>query len=399
MNSRSAEYTLLGFYYQFDKNIFEILNQIDDNTVITVEGIEDIDISSPTENTVMQIKYQEKTTGTDSTLRKPIMLMLKHYSENHTKGLKYALYGHYSNNDDINKEFTLDRIKSMLIYTENGINKNFLENNNISEETVKQFIKKFKLELGSTFQEHQKTTFEKIKTEFGLSKVEEIETYYSNALKVINDLAIKKTISSRKITKKDFKEKIDLKNILFNHWFIKLRSKEKYLKYIHFQYFRNNLNTTHIERFFVFNITSDDIVYLKDAIYGIEKRFYKKTTRTINSGAPYIYIKNINIQKLIELKESIYNDDKRFSDGFCFSGSQFRCNEIIKQSTIENKISIKIINKKEYLEEVLSNINGTKKVFEFYDKYNNPISNNESNTLKIQIEDITDIPIIIGGRQ
>ncbi len=147
MNTRSAEYTLLGFYYQFDKNIFEILEQNDENTTITVEGIEDIDISSSTEDIAMQIKYQEKTTGTDSTLRKPIMLMLKHYSENQTSNLKYVLYGHYSNNDGINKNFDLDRLKSMFIYTENKIPKNFLIDNGISDNVVEKFIKKIQVNI------------------------------------------------------------------------------------------------------------------------------------------------------------------------------------------------------------------------------------------------------------
>ena len=403
MNTRSAEYTLLGFYYQFDKNIFEILNQLDDNATITVEGIEDIDISSPTENTVMQIKYQEKTSGTDSTLRKPIILMLKHFSENQNSNLKYILYGHYKNNTDINVKFDLDRFKSMMKYKvkntnkEEWVHKNHLDDENIADEIVKEFIRKFKLILSTSFEEHQRTTFEKIKTEFNLSKDEEIETYYSNALKIINDLAVKKTIISRKITKKDFKEKIDLKNILFNHWFIKLRGKEKYLKYIYLKHIKSH-NILDIERLFIINTVSNDLEYLKDSIYEIEKRFYKKSKRIANSKVPYIFIKNITQQKLSELKESIYSDEKKFIDGFCFSGSQFRCNEIRKLSTKENQISLKFINKEEYLNIILDDISGTKKLFEFYDEHNSPISNNESYTSKIQIEELTDIPIIIRGR-
>jgi len=403
MNSRSAEYTLLGFYYQFDKNIFEILNQNDDNATITVEGIEDIDISSPTENTVMQIKYQKETNGTDSILRKPIRLMLKHFSENQNSNLKYVLYGHYKNNADINLEFDLDRFKSIMKYKvkntdkEEWTYKSYLDDENIGDEIVEVFIKKFKLILSSSFEDHQKTTLEKIKTEFNLSKDEEMETYYSKALKIIYDLSIKKTISLRKITKKDFKEKINLKNILFNHWFIKLRSKKKYLKYIHSQYIQS-YNTLDVERLFIINTVSNDLEYLKDSIYEIEKRFYKRTTRIVDSKAPYIFIKNISQQNLSELKELIYHDGKKFIDGFSFSGSQFKCSEIRRLSTKENQISLKFINKEEHLNIILNDISGTKKVLEFYDEYNRPISNHESNTLKIQIEEISDITTIIRGK-
>lgn len=398
MNTRSAEYTLLGFYYQFDKNIFEILSQEDDNTYITVEGIEDIDISSGTENIAMQIKYQEKTKGTDSTLRKPIMLMLKYFSENSSLNLKYLLYAHYSNNNEINKKFDLDRLKSMFIYTEKGVSKNFLLDNQISDTTVKEFLKKFELILGVSFEEHQKTTLLKIKSEFGLSKIEEIETYYSNALKVVHDLAIKRTMSLRKVTKKDFKEKINLKKILFNHWFIELKGKEKYLKHIHTQYFKNGLNTTNIERIFIINTTSKNQEHLRDAIYEIENKFFKKSRHSITSSAPYIFIKNMSQTDLCELKESIYSDGKKLSDGFCFSGSSFKCDEIRKQSSIENEISLKIINKQEYLDELLAHIQNTKKVFELYDKNFNSISKDENYIIKIQIEDLTDIPKLIRGK-
>lgn len=397
MNNRSAEYTLLGFYYQFDKSIFEILNQIDDSAIITVEGTEDIDISSPTENTVMQIKYQEKTQGTNSTLRKPISLMLKHFSENEDDNLQYILYGHYEDNSKVNTTFDLDRLKKMFIYTENKISKNFLLDNMISDETIEKFLDKFKLILSTSFELHQKSTYETLKMEFNLTKDEELEIYYSNALKVVYDLSIQRQEDMRKITKKDFKEKINLKNILFNYWYIKLKSKNEYLKYIHSKYIKSH-NTTNIERIFILNIASSNIEYLKDSIYEIENRFYKRTNRNISSGAPYILINNINQNDLLSLKEIIYNDDKRFSDGFYFSGSSFKCNEIRIASTTDNEISIKIINKKEYLEEILNNINGTKKVFEFYDVQNTPLSNNENYTVKIQIEELADILTIIKGR-
>ncbi|MCZ2846078.1 MAG: hypothetical protein O2U61_06260 [Candidatus Bathyarchaeota archaeon] len=398
MSKRSAEYTLLGFYYQFDKSIFEILNQSEEDNVLTIEGIEDIDISSATEETVMQIKYQEQSKGNDSILRKPIKLMLKHFSGKESLGLKYVLYGHYTNNTDVKTSFDLARLKSMLTYTEDGISIEFLKDNNISDDTVERFIKKFELILGPSFKDHQESTFKKIKSEFGLSKQEEIEIYYSNALKIIYDLSVKKTISTRKITKKDFKKKIDLKSILFNHWFIKLKSKEKYLKYIHSKYFKNSLNTLNIVRIFILNVSSDNLEDLKNVIYEIEDRFYIKSRKSITSGAPYIYIHNLSQKDLTTLKETIYNDDKAFIDGFCFHGSNFKCNELKKESTVENKISIKFINKKEYLDEILSNVIGTKKLFEFCDEKHNFICNDSDFTVKIQIEELKDIPMIIKGK-
>ena len=403
MATRSAEYTLEGFYYQFDKTIFEILNNDDVNKPITIEGIEDIDISSTNEDTAMQIKYQSQTKGTESKLRKPIFLMLKHFNEKQSLNLSYILYGHYKNNDEINTVFDLDRLKSMMIYKEKNkekdtkkmIEKNHLEEEKISDEIVLKFIKKFTLKLSESFDIHQKNTFEKIKDEMNISTDEEIQMYYSNALKIVYDLSIKRSISSRKINKQDFKKKIDTKCILFNHWFIQMKSKDIYLKYINTQFFKSKFNTLSIERIFIINMLSTDVEQLIEIVYLIEKKYYKKTRREVTK-APYIFIKNISQNKLTELKETLYNDEKIFHDGFIFHGAKFKCKEIIKDATLNNDISIKIVNKKEYLDEILSEIKCSKRIYEFYD--NKSISEDSNYVNKIQIEGLSDISKIIEGK-
>lgn len=402
MATRSAEYTLEGFYYQFDKTIFEILNNDDVNKPITIEGIEDIDIASANEDTAMQIKYQSKTKGTESTLRKPIFLMLKHFNEKQSLSLSYVLYGHYKNNDEINIVFDLGRLKSMMMYKERDketkqmVEKSHLEKENISDKIVEEFIKKFTLQLSESFDIHQGNTFEKIKDEMNISTDEEVQMYYSNALKIVYDLSIKKSISSRKISKQNFVTKIDTKDILFNHWFIQMKSKNSYLKYINTQFFKSTLNTLVIERIFVINISSHSIEQLIDIIYTIESKFYKKTKRTVTRLLPYVFIENITQNELVELKETLYNDKKIINDGFIFHGAEFKCEEIRKEATLDNSISIKILNKKEYLEEVLLDIECSKKLYEFYD--NKSISQNSDYVNKIQIKDLSDISKIIGGK-
>ena len=78
-----------------------------------------------------------------------------------------------------------------------------------------------------------------------------VDLPHLNALKIVNDLAIQKNISKRKITKKDFKNKINTKDSLFNIWFVQLKGIETYCKTIHKKYFAPRLNTTKKERFFI----------------------------------------------------------------------------------------------------------------------------------------------------
>ena len=60
---RTADYTIQGFLYQFNKTMLEILRAQDDDKV-TVEGIvEDIEVATPTTLTAVQCKYHEASTS------------------------------------------------------------------------------------------------------------------------------------------------------------------------------------------------------------------------------------------------------------------------------------------------------------------------------------------------
>ena len=82
---RSAISTIKGYFYQFDKSILEILEQSNETDMVTIEGIEDIDIENSDERNFIQCKYYEKTDFDNSIIRKPIQLMFRHYLENRTE--------------------------------------------------------------------------------------------------------------------------------------------------------------------------------------------------------------------------------------------------------------------------------------------------------------------------
>lgn len=395
MKNRSADATLLGFYYQFDKTIHTILEQADENNIITIEGIEDVDIKTIKEESVVQIKYQAETNGTDSVLRKPIMLMLEHFKNNQSRNLNYFLYGHYKDNSKVNTTFDFNRIKKMMIFTENKVKHDFLQEKNIKKNEVENFINnKFKLILSDAFSEHQKKTYLKIKSDFNLTTDEEVNFLYNNALKIVNDLAIQKNISKRKITKKDFKNKINTKDSLFNIWFVQLKGIETYCKTIHKKYFAPSLNTTKKERFFI--LPNESIENLKKIIYTIEEKFYKKSNKEVTSGSPYIFIKGLSKSDLISLKKSIYNDSKIINDGIQFLGADFQIKELLKPSTLENKISIKFINEENYINNVLSSILSTKEIYQFYLDKKDII--NIEDIVSIQIQNSYNIHQIIKGK-
>ena len=77
---RTADYSIQGFLYQFNKTLLEVLKSADD-AEITVEGIiEDIEIAAEAGLTAIQCKYHEtKEDFTASTLFKPLLQMMLHF--------------------------------------------------------------------------------------------------------------------------------------------------------------------------------------------------------------------------------------------------------------------------------------------------------------------------------
>ncbi|BBI53864.1 hypothetical protein HORIV_62850 [Vreelandella olivaria] len=94
---RTADYTIQGFLYQFNKTVLDILSAQDEDKV-TVEGIiEDIEVATPTTLTAVQCKYHEASTSfTASAVYKPLLQMLKHFSENQSASIRYILFAHFS---------------------------------------------------------------------------------------------------------------------------------------------------------------------------------------------------------------------------------------------------------------------------------------------------------------
>jgi len=91
--SRTADYTIQGFLYQFNKTLLSIIEASDD-TEIVIEGlIEDIDIHGPLHTTAIQCKYHE---GQDnfrlSLLYKPILQMMNHFCGHLSLPINYKIY-------------------------------------------------------------------------------------------------------------------------------------------------------------------------------------------------------------------------------------------------------------------------------------------------------------------
>jgi hypothetical protein len=130
--------------------------------------------------------------------------------------------------------------------------------------------------------------------------------------------------------------------------------------------FNLNLNKENLERFCILEWSSD--FTLEELILIIKQLnskilIAKRVKNGIQSPAPHIFIRNFTPEQLIELKTLLIQYNASFTDGFRFNGSKCYIDYMLQQYN-----SIKIIDSKDILEELLSTQHTIQK--ELYDFYN-----------------------------
>ncbi|URZ04040.1 DUF4297 family anti-phage-associated protein [Clostridium felsineum] len=402
MRDRTAVDTIKGYFYQFDYSIYKIMN-LDEDEGITVEGIEDVDVHTATEEAAVQCKYYSKSEYNHSVIAKPIRLMLSHYKEvkdGIKPSIKYYLYGIFKSGTDklvlpIDNTFLKEHF---LTYTQaKKVYKHHI-NLGLSDVDLNDFLNKLTINInGKNYDEQVKEVIYLLRKNFYCSEFEAENFYYNNALKVIKDISTKSNISERFITKKEFVKSIDKSQVLFNEWFIKYKGKKQFFASIRNEYFAM-LNVLPFERFFLIEI--DKYNYkrsvLKELIFIISKKWTRLSKREPNPFCPYVYVHNISPNELCKIKLDLYNEKFKFVDGFVYNGASFSAEAITQEANCHNNIKIKIIDNLDYLRCVLNYTTKTKEVYQFYIKNQYfDVKNDSIKDIKIQIESLNDIKEII----
>ena len=358
--SRAAISTIKGYFYQFDKSILEILEQSNETDMVTIEGIEDIDIENSDERNFIQCKYYEKTDFDNSIIRKPIQLMFRHYLENRTdpkdKNFTYRLYGYYNKGHEKLLELTTENLRTYFLdFSKYGVidesgNSNYQIKNKkgevIFEETVEDDdIEDFKNHLfidikADSYENQIEKIKSKIQNDLSDYSEEDIELIYFNALKIIKDLACEHNIEKRQISKKEFWDRIKTKNYYFERWMSELLEWKNYKKIIHKKYFPRVSNLSPAHRFFILDCQGESVNNVKNVISEISRKY----SRLIHQFSPYVYLYNtLNVDFVTELKEKLYEDGCFFKDGFPFKNSKFRFQEMLIKPDKFNGISVRIL--------------------------------------------------------
>jgi hypothetical protein len=249
---RSADYTIQGFLYQFNKTLSEVLASADDG-VITVEGIiEDIEVATADITKAIQCKYHETNQAyTLSAIYEPLLQMMLHFHKNSSGKVNYILFAHFPNLSEIT--VTKEDLNKILA-SENKNLKTYVDalKGNID---IDGFLLKFKAEVGPAFIELETQIRDQMKA-LAMSDTD-IETLaYPNAVQIIANLSVKHDPTQRKITRKELLGALRLiKSTAISHWTLSLKTRKEILLARRKQ-LKTNLATNSRLRYFVLHAAS-----------------------------------------------------------------------------------------------------------------------------------------------
>ncbi len=375
---RTANATILGFNYQFNKSILEILKVKDDKTQIMLEGTkEDLDIFLPDKTIAVQCKYYESSENlTPSVLAKPIFDMLLSYIEDTT--LNYKLYIHYKNSSIEKKEDFNNTIFTEILKTKNksyikkyfpviynfddNINKLFykkeLESNDIKiiheyiEEqgnsilkiNIDDFVSKIDIFSAPSYDSLFDEIIQKIISD-GHSEDDAINLIYPNFFYKVATISAYEDERKRIIECWAFKNQVyKLKELLSTKWLKSLYSLEKYKKVI-----KNNL------RIRLQNNSSVRVIYLDISKYSnsevasfIIDYILKYNNKPRLNKCPIFIIEDKDYDNFSEIQTILYNNYKvSFENGDV--ARKFNLNKFINNDNCSVKICLRCKEIDEYL--------------------------------------------------
>jgi len=319
--TRSADYTIQGFLYQFNKTLLEILNSNNDS-IITIEGIEDIDIESKSDIELVQCKYHESSKKFNlSAVYKPILQMLKHFYNNQDKKISYKLYCYFPSQTTEKLAITFDQLKE-VINSENDSLSSLIEELRKyltkGDGFIKEFITRFVIEFGNSYDELTKQNYTALKNNgFNDSDIETL--IYPNAINEIASYAIKHNIDHRKLKKDDLINKLtSIKTTIISKWTRELKNFDKILQTKRKQ-LKVNLDKNSRLRYFIINdLSLDDfndliVTFISDYIekYHFKAHLHNKTP---------LFCLDCSIDAFKDINLRLYKKDIKVNNGYIIDG-------------------------------------------------------------------------------
>lgn len=319
MSTRSAENSIKGYFYQFDKTIQELINLSAPTDSVVIEGIEDLDVRTATEQTAIQCKYLEGQKYRPSILRQPVIFMLTHFLANRSQTF-YCLYAYFKDGSGpTSNSLTETELKSVLTYKEDDNPRVHHVDHGISDADLREFLIRFKIRTGPNFENQKQESINAISRHFSCTLQDAEGIFYNNALRFVFEKSIKKATQERIATKAEFLSTIDTKVRYFSQWLCQLKGERAFTKYIKEEIARSGAFRKQTSKCIflggsLFNGNPDSIlphVFIQTLI---DKTFAEK--KTVEDARPWTLVLDISEAQIKELKKKLLENNIRFNDGF-----------------------------------------------------------------------------------
>lgn len=398
-HSRDAIDTLRGYYYQFDYFILKLLTAGNADDVITLEGMEDVDIQTATETTAVQCKYYAGTEYNHSIIAKPIRFMLRGFVNHVGAPLNYKLYGYYkTGTEKLPQPLTLDFVKKhFLTYIADKVKHEFHVDERITDAQITDFISHLEINLNATtYEKQEKDVQDAIKTTFGIkNKVEQqVSFYYNRALGIVREFCIESDVAKRRISKRQFVELLNHEaSQTFDAWYLVKKGKEQYCRLMRSRFFTTH-NVSPAKRFFLIDAAGSTVPQIVRVIKQIKEKYAKFALRLDRPFCPYIYLHGISEADKNTLFRTLLEDRLIVKDGYEYRGADFNAQSLASNITQDQRVDIKFLHTTDEMNQVLSLIRSTKQIYQFYidNTYYCSLDNSD---VQINITEINDIISII----
>lgn len=291
--SRTADHTIKGFLYQFNKTLLDLTNS-DEGDVVTVEGIiEDVDIVKADGSTsAIQCKYHEtKSSFTDSLIYKPVLQMAETFSKQSGTNLSFILYLHCGGKKLGTEKLTLETLDKALATSDQALVK--IVARIVQPFDKKAFLSKVQLEFGPKIDDLENDVKQALE-ELPLRGADIDCVVYPNAISKIAKMSSYKDLDKRKLTKTDLINDLNkINTTLLTKWALSLKNKDQIL-HLSKKQLAKNLNIGSSSRYFFFDKAElfDFDNQIVTFIYDYIKSYHSKPKQAqtplfiINCGRP-----------------------------------------------------------------------------------------------------------------
>jgi hypothetical protein len=354
VRERSAVATIKGYFYQFDQTIVSLLEASPHGSV-TVEGVEDIDLDDPGESAFVQCKYYEGTEYNHSVIKDAVVHMLRHF---HAAGcpsaqvFRYRLHGHYQRGQHkLALPLTDDFVKEhFLTSTKEGKVRKVHEELALTDEQLADFLALLDVNVNAPSYDAQKEKMSKllVREVDGCTSEDAQIFFYPMAINVVQGLALEADVAQRKITKAQFLNAINRKDVVFNVWLRDYMGREYFARMVRRKYFSHGrTKLPKASRLFVIEMGAEfDVAKASRMLAGLGRKFSHTEhlrTHATDRFCPYVLLRGLAPEQLVELKENLWRQGVAFLDGYPFHGAAFSPTMLAEDPTKERLWKLKFV--------------------------------------------------------